>query len=75
MIIDNLKARVFKQVFCNDPSPYLKPNHNELPYSERVYAWDEAFREAGPKIAEKINAMTNVELLDVIADVLAGDTE
>ena len=45
-------------------------NHNDLPTQERLDAWHKAALARQAEAVAKINAMTNVELLDVIAEEL-----
>lgn len=68
MIIDNLKGRCVEAVARELARPKFRGNA-ELRYAE----WFETVRAQYPAAAEKINAMSNMELLDLVADVLAGD--
>lgn len=66
MIVDNLKGRCMDIVARELARSIYKDRDGHK-------AWFEAVRQQYPAAAEKINGMSNMELLDLIADVLASD--
>lgn len=58
---------------AQDISRYdLPARFNDLPFDERVAVWAAAKKAAEPAAAEKIQSMSNMELLDLLSEVVAA---
>lgn len=68
MIIENLKASCVNAVACE----LARPVYARAAISGDA-AWFNAVKSCHSEAVRKIDAMTNMELLDLIADVLASD--
>lgn len=69
----DLKSRCIDHVALD--CARVSPEHNQLPFEERRARWLEAHKAAQPEAARRIEAMSPLELLDLLSEVMGQEQE